>query len=476
MRCYHWALAAILVSPASINIAGADEPPKPRCSWEEQDAKVLMFSSDGKSVVSSGRDGARLRDATTGQVRAVLSSRPTGEIRKHVFSPDSRLLFAQVMSDRSLPLIVHDVKVWDVASGQPRDTFPYVAEYLDENSFELSGDGRFLAFVDNSERLPVQVKTHTLLMDGHRKVNASHNTHPTLPRVKIWDVAKWKEVAVVDGGLPLAFSRDGTTLVTGDREWKTPVAKVWDTATGQLRTELKDRSPGLSPITISPDGKLLAASSHSDSALWSLADGRRLAIQSGGAGHDGPVFSADGKLLFPRGLSPRLWPVYPQHDRPCYDLSEMPPRRLNLGDGVLIFSPDARQFAAVGATTGPEDRTIVMNDLPDRRETGRSTVSGFLAGRFSPDGRWLALLVANHVMNAAGSASQYVHEIRLLDPATLVVRATIATPAPLSVTPGVVLSPDGKSLALWYFRETKVLLDAPSDRLGTIEIWDLPPL
>jgi hypothetical protein len=52
-----------------------------------------------------------------------------GLLRKPVFTPDSRLLFAQVATRRSLPLVVHDLQAWDVASGQIRGTFPYVGEW-----------------------------------------------------------------------------------------------------------------------------------------------------------------------------------------------------------------------------------------------------------------------------------------------------------------------------------------------------------
>jgi WD40 repeat protein len=275
MRRHRRALLAFLVSTTLAGAPRADETPRLKTAWKEKDARVEAFSPDGRSLVSSGAEGYRLRDAEIGQVRAVLSAPPTMLLSKSAFTPDSRLLFVQVASDRSLPLIVHDLKVWDVASGQPRGSFPYVGEHLDEGSFALSGDGRLLAFVDNSDRLPVQMKTSRLVVERGREVDITFNTNPGLPRVKIWDVPGWKEVAVVDGGLPLAFSPDGKILATGDQDWRTPVAKLWDTTTGRLVRELKDRAPGLSPVVFSRDGRFLASGGNEVKSLWEIADGRR---------------------------------------------------------------------------------------------------------------------------------------------------------------------------------------------------------
>ncbi len=474
-------LSALLVLTTLVGSTRADVIPRLKASWKEKDARVEVFSPDGRSLVSSGAEGYRLRDAGTGQVRAVLAAPPMIHLGRPVFTPDSRMLFAQAMSDRALPLIVHDVKAWDVASGQPRGSFPYVAEHLDEGSFALSEDGHWLAFVDNSERLPAQVKTSKMVIDGRHEIEISTNTNPGLPRVKIWDVPAWKEVALVDGGLPLAFSPDGKTLATGDRNWRAPVAKLWDTEAGRLRSELKDRTPGLWPIVFSPDGRFLASGEHGVKSLWELADGRRWAIETKGTGLSsrGPVFSPDGKLLFPNGL-PWVNPQIGQGEEYyCFDLSTMPPRRLDLGTGEQIISPDGRRYATVlGKRGSGAPLTVVLHELPSLHETGRFEVSGLSGAGFSPDGRWLAFLAGRNAVVQPGSETRWVWEIRLVDPATARLLVTVPSPGQTWGNYGWKFSPDGTSLAVYYRTGSNVSRPGdpdPSDRPMNLELWEIQP-
>ena len=474
------ALLALLVFTTLVSVTRADATARLRASWKEKNARVVVFSPDGKSLVSSGAEGYRLRDAGTGQVRAVLSAPSPILLSKPVFTPDSRLLFAQVISDRSLPLVVHDVKAWDVATGRLRGSFPDVGEHLDEGSFELSEDGRWLAFVDNSERLPAQVKTSKILVERGRHFDISINMNPGLPRVKIWDVPAWKEIAVVNGARPLAFSPDGKLLATGGRDWKDPVAKLWDTEAGRLRSELKDRTAGLWPLAFSPDGRFLASCEHGVKSLWELTDGRRWAIETKGTGLSsrGPVFSPDGKRLFPNGL-PWMNPGIGQREEYyCFDLTTLPPSRLDLGPAEVIISPDGRRYAAVLGERGTGgSRAVVLHELPSLRESDRFDVTGLSGAAFSPDGRWLALLVGRNEVIPPGSATRSIMEIQLLDPATARVLVTIPSPGPTWGNYGWKFSPDGNTLAVYYRTGSNIYGPGdpdPSERPLNVEIWEIP--
>ncbi|AMV41001.1 WD40 repeat domain-containing protein [Planctomyces sp. SH-PL62] len=467
-RLAHWVVLVATV----VGACQAGEPPRRFASWKEKEAKVVVFSPDGRSLVSSGDEGHRLRDAATGEVRAVLNTPPMKLVTKVEFSPDGRLLFAQAASDRERPLIVHDLKVWDVATGELRDVFPYVAEHLDEGSFALSGDGRWLAFVDNSERLPAQVKTGRIVIDGRHNLDISSNGHRALPRVKIWDVSRRKEVAVVDGGLPLAFSPDGEVLATGDRDWRTPVAKLWFTKVGRLPAELQDRSPGLWPLVFSPDGRFLASGEHVEKSLWDVRDGRRWPIETSSSSQR-PAFSPDGKLYFPNGI-PSMDPhLGGPKESFCFDLSAMPPSRINLGVGEMVVSHDGHRYAAIqGESGGPDPRTVILRDLPSGRETGRLDVTGLMGARFSPDGRWLALLTARQV------AAHSIWQVRLVDPATARVHVEIPSTGPNWGNYGWTFSPDGMTLAVFYRTGSNSYRPGdpePSDRPMNAEVWAIPP-
>jgi len=481
MRCHCQAFPTFLILTTLIGVTRADATPRLRASWTEKDARVVVFSPDGRSLVSSGGEGHQLRDAETGRVRAVLSE-PRVQFNGPVFSPDSRILYAEVGSDEFKPVGVQDLIVWDVATGQRRGSFAHVTEaVLDGGHFALSHDGGKLAFLDNSERRPMQVKTSKTDFDG-QTFDVTFNVNAGLPRVRIWDVTRWEQTAQVDGGPPLAFSPDGKTLVTGDRDWRAPVGKVWETSTGRLRSELKHRSPGIWPIAISHDGRFAASGEFGDKSVWELADGRRWTVGTKGTGlHSrGPVFSPDGKLLFPNGL-PRIDPQIGQGEEYyCFDLTTMPPSRLDLGPGELIISPDGRRYAAVrGERNIGEPCTLTLYDLPSLRESGRFNITGLCGAEFSPDGRWLALLVGRHQVIPPGSETRYVLEIRLLDPATARVLVTIPSPGPTWGNYGFKFSPDGNSLAIYYRTGSNIsrLGDPdPAFRPMNVEIWEIPPV
>jgi WD40 repeat protein len=470
--------ALLALSMLSV-VSRADETPRLKSTWREQEARVVVFSPDGRSLVSSGGEGHHLRDPATGQIRWTLAGPGVG-IEGPAFSPDGRTLYAEVSSDQFQPVGVHDLTVWDVATGRLKATFAHIHEGLGDGNYAISGDGSRLAFLDNAERRPMQVKPSKLEIDG-RAFDVAFNVNPGLPRVILWDVARWEQAAEVDGGPPLAFSRDGQILVTGDRNWKTPVAKVWEARTGLLRTVLKDRSPGVGPMALSPDGRFLAAYGHEKTSLWNLGDGRRWVVESDATGSSsrGPVFSPDGRLLFPIG-TPQIHPqIMQRQEYYGYDMAGMPPKRLDLGPGELAISPDGQRYAAVGGRRGAGvPQTVTFYDLPSLRETGKADVSGIDGAGFSPDGRWLAVLAWRHEVVLPGPTSRSRTEIRLLEPATGRVRHTIPSPGQTWGNYHWKFSPDGTSLAVTYLtgsnRSTPGEPD-PSDRPLTVEIWEIPP-
>ena len=472
----------------------ADAPPRLIASWKEKDARVEVFSPDALYVVSSGGEGCRLRDTGTGRVRAVLTTSPH-QLHGALFSPDGRFLFAKVSSDRYKPVGVFDLKVWVVASGALYATFPYISEGINvyTNDFALSGNGRTLAFLDNSERLPMKVETSkATIIDGGgpHEIDSVYNASPGLPRVKVWDVPHWKETAQLDGGSPLVFSPDGKTLITGARDWKDTVAKVWDVGTGRLRAELDSGAPWVTPLTFSPDGKYLAIGVPQKQVLYELASGRKWSVAVRGLGNDAPRFSSDGRLLFPIGManSERLpFPngiqsMAPQDARSrgysCYDLTTLPPKGLELEPAALIVAPDGGRYAAVLSRGGMwGSSSVVLHDLPSSRETGRIEMAGLIGAAFSPDGRWLALLAGRDPVTPFGFETRYDLELRLLDPTSARVRVTNPSPGQTWGNSGWKFSPDGKYLAINYRTEIDDARPGdpnPSD-IMKLDIWEIPP-
>lgn len=479
MRNLGRTILSCLAIGIGVGDARADGLPRLKATWQERDACIEAFSPDGRSVVTSGRDGFQLRDAETGRVRVLLNPPPFVKNKYPAFTPEGLLALAP--SDRYLPLSVQDLKAWEVATGKLRGTIPYVTEVTNGGcGFALSGDGKLLAFVENSDRLPPQLKTSKIVtFSGPDPVEVTFNANPGLPRVKIWDIAAWKEIATIEGREPLAFSEDGKLLATGDRNWETPIAKLWDAKTGRLVSELRERPPGLSPLAFSPDGRFLATDGPEEKSIWEVATGRRWAIAAKGSGitHGDLRFSPDGKFFFPKGI-PWIHPdIGPAGEYYCFDISRMPPKRVDLGTGEIIISTTGNWCATVQGDrekSGP--RTIILREFPTLREIGRFDVAGLDGAGPSPDGRWLALHVRRHDLptNAEGHSAV---EIRLADPAAARVTATI--PSPDQIWGGFQwkFSPDGNSLAVTYRTGSNIYRPgepSPSDRPMNVEIWELP--
>jgi hypothetical protein len=232
-------------------------------------------------------------------------------------------------------------------------------------------------------------------------------------------------------------------------------------------------------MTFSPDGKYLAIGDAKVQVLHELSGGRKWSVAAQGWVDDGPAFSKDGGLLFPNGLT-RMHPQISQGgEHSCYDLTTLPPRRLDLGPSELVISPDGRRYAALhGERFKGVPLALSLHDLPSLRESGRIDATGLSGAGFSPDGRWLALLVGRNAAIAPGQETRYVLEIRLVDPATARVEATIASPGQTWGNYGWKFSPDGKSLAVYYRTGSNVSGPGdpdPSDRPMNLDIWELPP-
>jgi WD40 repeat protein len=468
---------SLVIVLAATSCVAADEPaPRLKSSWTEVSASVVLFSPDGKSIVSAGGEGHSLREAATGKIRAVLAA-PRVPFSGARFSPDSQFLYAEVGATGH-KVATQDLHVWDVATGKLRRTFPYVSEGIGEGRFGLSRDGRLLAFLDNSERLPMEVQTAKMTFD-RQTVGVALNTSKGLPKVTIWDVERAEKRAQVDGNVPLAFSPDGKSLITGDRDWRTPVAKVWDTVTGKLRVELKDRPAGIWPIVVSPDGRYVATATIDRFLLWQLSDGKRweVAINTRGTRKGEPSFSTDGKLCFPLGM-PWINPMFGQKEQYyAFDLSNLPPKRIDLGEGELIFAPDGRRFAAARGERGQGKPVVVtLYSLPAVEELDSLDVAMLVGGSFSPDGRWLALLVTRTEAFGPAGHTRFVQEVHLVN-TTAERILKIPSPGQTWGDFGWRFSPDGKLLAVSYRPGTNLVRRGepePNSRPMIVEVWELP--
>ena len=145
----------------------------------------------------------------------------------------------------------------------------------------------------------------------------------------------------------------------------------------------------MKPLAFSPDGRFVAIGTRKKQELYELASGHRWeVVASGNPDYDAPVFSPDGRFLFPGGL-PLIDQLSPRaRGCSCYDLSKFPPNRLALESEDLVISPERCRYATIRGERGAGGQVIVsLHELPSLREIGQIEVAGLMEAGFTPGGR-----------------------------------------------------------------------------------------
>jgi WD40 repeat protein/tRNA A-37 threonylcarbamoyl transferase component Bud32/tetratricopeptide (TPR) repeat protein len=223
----------------------------------------------------------------------------------------------------------------------------------------------------------------------------------------------------------LAFSPDGTRLITGGRD---KTVKLWNAATGQLLRTYRGHAKEVSGVAFSPNGKqvasvagfeqtahvwdartgkllhriethirwqekvsfspdgtrLLITSRDAAGTIWEIKTGKRLHRLLGGAtlAETGGAFSPDGKLVALVNSGARVY------DSASGQLRFSFPGDSLIGGEAVAFSPDGHRLVA---DTG---QTIRVLDLASGKEVTsipREGSPGMVRLAFRPDGKQLAL-------------------------------------------------------------------------------------
>ena len=236
--------------------------------------------------------------------------------------------------------------------------------------------------------------------------------------VKLWDVSTHRNIATFETIAPVAFSPDGTILVTG--------RGLWDVAT-QRNIATFAKSGGC--LALSPDGKMLVLGAYDGTiTLWDVATKRDIFTFEAHTGYvDSVAFSPDGKMFASgaRNGMIKLWDAATRDNIASIEdilWSQWP------GDISVAFSPDGTILAS-GTTSGSGMRWW---DVATKRNIAFSKhiiLGDSLA--FSPDGEIIA--------------SSYVEKVTLRDVTT---GAHIADLPHTSHVWSVAFSPDGKTLGV----------------------------
>jgi WD40 repeat protein len=319
---------------------------------------TVSFSPDERLALTSSEDStARLWDAATGRVLAVLAGHG-GPVPTAMFTPDGR--FVVTASG--------DVRVWEVSGGAAA----VLRGHQDAVYWgEFSPDGRSI-------------------ISGGPDGTA-----------RLWDVATRRQTSLLRPKPPVpgaefhvgaSFSADGRLAITGGaafpggpRKIVADAIRVWDLASGRVRTEFFPPQNDPSASALSPDGKRLATGGEGGVLrIWDAAKRTVLETRKVGQTIWGVEWTRDGSTVVALTAGGTI----------------------HLFDGTTLrkiraFGP--RQGGALLIPQSPDlspDESLVAVGHGDRTARVWETATGRLAAElphagpvfdtgFSPDGRFL---------------------------------------------------------------------------------------
>jgi WD40 repeat protein/tRNA A-37 threonylcarbamoyl transferase component Bud32 len=324
----------------------------------------LLFSPDGKTVVSTGLDGAvTLWEAETATPRGTLRGH-SAPVRQPVFSPDGATLYTA--SDDGTAI------AWDI-DGNRRLGRPFT--FTHDPAYDPTSDqhpGRFSA---NGRLIAVGLKKKGIrLWDATTLVPAGPPVLETGGEVKA-----------------LAFSPDGRTLAAVT---SSGMATLWDVESRSLR-----QGPfpvGRSPVAVSfsADGTMLATAGGNGVKLWEVATGAALGRVGHGNSADDVAFSPTGPFVAfvlsegEGGGNAEIWDVANRSRIAALQVNAGAPYNRFGRAYAVAFSPDGRLLATAGDHPLVQVWDVQSGKLIREFE---QNVGGVRTLEFSSDGTTLAI-------------------------------------------------------------------------------------
>ena len=313
----------------------------------------LAFSLDGKTLALVDGDAIHLCDVQEQKQIAAVEGF-TNSSYSLAFSPDGKLLASKENW--------RGTRLWDVQEQKQIGSLAEGTSWAGASSVAFTPDGKIIGSIKQKEidLFDAQSQEKLGTLEGHTDEVRSIAFTPDGKSlvsggmdytVRIWDVEKQKEVAVLGNGSHahcIAISPDGETIaaaIGGEG-----LVRLWDFKTRQEMGILKHPQRAAITVSFSPDGKTLASGNAGGLIyLWDYQKNKLIGQLQGDIQLEQQVtwaytyFSPDGKLLaavHTEGFiliwdvqkQEQIFTIEGQHD----------------GVSAVAFSPDGKLFASGG--------------------------------------------------------------------------------------------------------------------------------
>jgi len=354
---------------------------------------ALAYSPDGNLLASAGEDNSiRLWSASTGELVRVIRKHQVRCIRSLAFSPDSKRL-ASAAATRHYDL--REIKVWNVETGDEElnfddDNAPYCLSVRftpdGEHLLAALAYGKVAMWNLTSKELVRRFEADSwieqieLSADGRILAGGGHLGG----EITLWDFKTGEQrgqIAAHNHWIQgFAISPDGKIVAASSAIPGGEVqTNLWDTTTLQQIKDFQETSPAVN-FKFSPDGKTLAGAISKNVKFWDVAS---LELIDTISGHEGEVFAiafspaGDQIATGARGGKVQVW-----------DTPSPPPvvEGHSAAVNCVAWSPDDKSLASGGDDGDVLVWTVRNNQILARLEGHAAAV---LTLAWAPDGKAL---------------------------------------------------------------------------------------
>jgi len=319
-------ILACLVLPSPVQAQGAKEKPilVLDAGGHTDSVPTVLFTPDGKQLISASKDKTiRIWDVSTGETVRVLRP-PIGQGRAGAFYAAALTADGLTLAVAGIGLQAdrHPIYLIELATGSMKQVLPGHDKTVLRLCF--SRDGKWLASSGEDAVVRIwDVKSGECghVLNGHKGNAPTIAFSPDSRRLasaswdrttRIWAVETGKQESVLSdkftdglyyGFYSVAWSPDGKTLATGGLD---SCIRIWE-ADGTLRKSYGPYGDTIRSVTFTPDGLAVfftrGFENRTDSSLLDLDSGKlRVQFTGHSTGQWDGTLSPDGRLAAASGL------------------------------------------------------------------------------------------------------------------------------------------------------------------------------